>query len=76
MNEDALVGPQVAEVKQHHVGSDVVHGEGCRLLKAHSLWDKEGVACRHRRHLLPQPEAVQHHHFITDLQQKACEDTG
>lgn len=70
MNEDTLVGPQVAKVKQHHIGSDVVDREGCCLLKAHALWDEEGVVCRHHRHLLPQPEAVQHHHLITDLEQK------
>lgn len=68
MNEDALVGPQVAEVEQHHVGGDVVDGESCRLLEAHALWDEEGVVCRDHHHLLPQPEAVQHHHFIADLE--------
>ena len=76
MNEDTLVGPQVAEVKQHHIGGDVVHGEGCRLLEAHALWDEEGVARRHHRHLLPQPEAVQHHHLVADLEKKAEEDVG
>lgn len=70
MNEDALVGPQVAKVEQHHIGGDVVDGESRRLLEAHALWDEEGVACRHCHHLLPQPEAVQHHHLITDLEQK------
>lgn len=80
MNEDTLVGPQVAKVKQHHIGSDVVDREGCCLLKAHALRDEEGVVCRHHRHLLPQPEAVQHHHLVTDLEQKThavwVEDTG
>lgn len=76
MNEDALVGPQVAKVKQHHEGSDVVHGEGRRLLEAHALWDEEGVVHRHHRHLLPQPKAAQHHHLITDLEQKARDETG
>lgn len=75
MDEDALVGPQVAKIKQHHVGSDIVDRKGCCLLKAHALWDEEGVACRHHRHLLPEPKAVQHHHLITDLEQKAQEDT-
>lgn len=69
VNEDTLVGPQVAEVKEHHVGSDVVDRESGRLLEAHALWDEEGVARRHHRHLLPEPEAVQRHHLITDLEQ-------
>lgn len=73
MNQDALVGSQVAEVEQHHVGSDVVDGEGCCLLKAHALWDEEGVGCRDRRHLLPQAEAAQHHHLIADLEHKTQE---
>lgn len=76
MDEDALVGPQVAEVKQHHVGGDVVDGKGCRLLEAHALRDEEGVARWHHSHLLPEPEAVQHHHLIADLEQEAHEHTG
>lgn len=73
MNEDALVGPQVAEVKQHHVGCDVVDRQGGGLLEAHALRDEEGVVrwCHH--HLLPQPEAVQHHHLIADLEQRLRE---
>lgn len=67
VNQDALVGPQVAEVEQHHVGGDVVDGEGGRLLEAHALWDEEGVARRRHHHLLPQPEAAQHHHLVADL---------
>lgn len=67
VNQDALVGPQVAEVEQHHVGGDVVDGEGGRLLEAHALWDEEGVAHRRHHHLLPQPEAAQHHHLVADL---------
>lgn len=67
MNQDALVGPQVAEVEQHHVGGDVVDGEGGRLLEAHALWDEEGVARRRHRHLLPHPKAAQHHHLVADL---------
>lgn len=67
MNQDALVGPQVAEVEQHHVGGDVVDGEGGRLLEAHALWDVEGVVGRRHHHLLPQPEAAQHHHLVADL---------
>ena len=71
MDEDALVGPEVAEVEQHHVGGDVVDGKGRRLLEAHALWDEEGVGRRHHRHLLPEPEAAQHHHLIADLEQRA-----
>lgn len=67
VNQDALVGPQVAKVEQHHVGGDVVDGEGGRLLEAHALWDEEGVARRRHHHLLPQPEAAQHHHLVADL---------
>lgn len=67
VNQDALVGPQVAEVEQHHVGGDVVDGEGGRLLEAHALWDEEGVARRRHHHLLPQPKAAQHHHLVADL---------
>lgn len=76
VNEDALIGPQVAKVKQHHEGGDVVHGEGGRLLEAHALWDEEGVVGRHHRHLLPQPKAAQHHHLIADLEHKAQDETG
>lgn len=67
VNQDALVGSQVAEIKQHHVGGDVVDGQGGRLLEGHALWDEEGVARRHHHHLLPQPEAAQHHHLVADL---------
>lgn len=58
MDEDALVGPQVAKVKQHHVGGDVVDREGGSLLEAHALRDEEGVVCWCHHHLLPQPKAV------------------
>lgn len=74
VDEHALVGPQVAKVEEHHVGGDVVDREGCGLFKSHAVWDEEGVAGRHRRHLLPQPIAVQHHHFIANLKQKVKED--
>lgn len=67
VNQDALVGSQVAEVEQHHVGGDVVDRQGGRLLEAHALWDEEGVARRCHHHLLPQPEAAQHHHLVADL---------
>lgn len=70
VDEDALVGPQVPEVKQHHVGGDVVDREGGSLLETHALRDEEGVVCGRHHHLLPQPEAVQHHHLIADLEQR------
>lgn len=68
MDEDALVGSQVAEVEQHHVGGDVVDREGGSLLEAHPLWDEEGVVYCCHHHLLPQPEAVQHHHLVANLE--------
>lgn len=70
VDEHALVGSQVAKVEEHHVGGDVIHREGCSLFKSHPVWDEEGVAGRHCRHILPQPVAVQHHHFISHLKQK------
>lgn len=70
MDEDALVGSQVAKVEQHHVGSDVVDREGGSLLEAHALGDEEGVVCWCHHHLLPQPKAVQHHYLVTDLKQR------
>lgn len=73
VDKDALVGPQVAKVEQHHVGSDVVDRKGCGLLEAHALRDEEGVAGRHHCHLLPEPKAVQHHHLITHLEEKTQE---
>lgn len=75
MDEDTLVGPKVAEVEQHHVGGDVVDREGCCVLKAHAFWDEEGVGCWYHCHLLPQPKAAQHHHLITNLEQKAGGET-
>lgn len=75
VNQDTLVGPQVAEVKQHHVGGDVVDREGGGLLEAHALRDEEGVVGRGHHHLLPQPEAVQHHHLITNLEERRRENS-
>lgn len=67
VNQDALLGPQVAEVEQHHVGGDVVDGQGGRHLEAHALRDEEGVGRRCDHHLLPQAEAAQNHHLVTNL---------
>lgn len=74
MDEDTLVGSQVAEVKQHHVSGDVVDREGCCVLKAHAIWDEEGVGCWYHCHLLPQAKAAQHHDLVTNLEQKAGEE--
>lgn len=74
MDQDALVGPQVAKVKQHQVGGDVVDWEGSCLLKTHPVWDEEGVAGWNHSHLLPQPKAVQHHHLVTNLKNKTVND--
>lgn len=75
MDEDALARPQVAKIKQHHIGGDIVDRKGRRLLEAHALRDEEGVARWHRRHLLPEPKAIEHHHLITDLEQKKHKKT-
>lgn len=76
MDEDALVGSQVAKVKQHHVSGDVVDRKSRCLLEAHALRDEEGVVGRYHRHLLPQPEAAQNHHLVSHLEQEHPEETG
>ena len=67
MDQDALAGPEVGHLEEHHVGGEVVHGQRRRLLEAHGVGHEEGLVSRHHHQLLPQATAAQHDDPVTGL---------
>lgn len=74
MDEDTLARPQVGHVEQHHVGGQVVDGQGSGFLEAHALRHEVGVEGWCDNHFLPQ--ATAHHHDDTIPHLRREEERG
>ena len=68
MDEHALARADVTEVVEHHVGGEVVDGQGGRLLEAHTGRHREDVLPGHGHVLAPHAEVIHNHHAVPDLQ--------
>lgn len=70
VDQNTLARPQVGHFKQHHVGCQVVDGQGRTFLKGHLLRHGEGQVSRHDEHFLPHTAAAHGDHTISDLKRK------
>lgn len=76
VDEDALARTNVAHLKQHHVGGQVVDGESGALLEAHRLGHEEGAVSGRHDHFLPHAAAVQHDDPIPHLREEEDREGG
>ena len=68
MDKHAFARADVAEVVEHHVGGEVVDGQGGRLLEAHPGRHREDVLPGHGHVLAPHAEVIHNNHPVPDLQ--------